>query len=171
MLTRLSDLLRLSLTRSRQQFVELTEELATLRLYLEIQQERFHDRLKIEIDVPENLSGAQLPHLLLQPLVENALSHGLGDVTENGLLQVRGRREAETLVLTVRDNGAGFDCMSADRAAPAGSGVGLTNTQERLQQLYGGAQSLQIESAPGRGCVVTIRIPYRHQESPVLQPA
>lgn len=162
MLTRLSDLLRISLSHSRQQLVQLREELATLRLYLEIQHERFRDRLEIKVEVPENLHDAELPHLILQPLVENALSHGLGDVTEDGQLSVSGRREGDRLILRVSDNGAGFDIGPGGRRSrpQATGGVGLTNTQERLQQLYGDAQSLEIESRRGQGCVVTIWIPY-----------
>jgi two-component system, LytTR family, sensor kinase len=162
MLTRLSDLLRISLSHSRRQVVGLREELATLRLYLDIQHERFRDRLTIELDVPDELHDAGVPHLLLQPLVENSLAHGLADVTENGRLEVRARRDANMLELTVRDNGAGFDgASSAGRGKPTGGGVGLSNTQERLQQLYGDAQSLEIRSTPGQGCTVTIRLPYR----------
>ena len=173
MLTRLSDLLRISLSHSRRQIVELCEELATLRLYLDIQHERFRERLTIEVDVPEDLHDAAVPHLLLQPLVENALSHGLGDVTENGRLEVSARRETDCLVLTVRDNGAGFGCttLSAHSAAVSG-GVGLTNTRERLQQLYGDAQSLTIESSPGQGCTVIARLPFARMDStsaPLIQ--
>ena len=161
MLTRLSDLLRISLSHSRKQLVPLGEELATLRLYLDIQCERFRDRLQIDLDAPEELHEAEVPHFLLQPLVENALAHGLGDVTENGVVEVRARREVDTLILTVRDNGAGFANGSADnhRGARVG-GVGLSNTHERLQQLYGESQSLEIKSAPGAGCLISIRIPY-----------
>lgn len=165
MLTRLSDLLRVSLSHSRRQLVELREELATLRLYLDVQYERFRDRLAIDLDVPEELHEAAVPHLLFQPLVENALSHGLGDVTEKGRLEVKARREGDSLVLSVHDNGAGFDCaVRRTRDASVSGGVGLTNTQERLQQLYGDAHSLTIESSPGQGCTVTIRLPFSRVE-------
>jgi sensor histidine kinase YesM len=161
MLTRLSDLLRISLSRSGQQLVALREELETLRLYLEIQRERFHDRLSVAIDAPSDLEDAEVPHLLLQPLVENALQHGLEDVTENGRLEVIVAREADSLVLVVRDNGAGFDAKNVAASVSPGCGIGLTNTRDRLQQFYGAQQSLVINRPAGGGCAVTIRIPYR----------
>lgn len=158
MLTRLSDLLRKSLSRSGQQFVTLREELDTLRLYLEIQRERFRDRLAIAIDAPPELLDAQVPHLLLQPLVENAFRHGLEDVSENGRLEIAASRDGDALVCVVRDNGAGFDA-GANGGSGAG-GIGLANTRERLQQLYGARQSLAIRSPAGGGCEVAIRVPY-----------
>jgi LytS/YehU family sensor histidine kinase len=164
MLTRLSDLLRISLARSGQQFVTLREELETLRLYLDIQHERFRDRLTIAVSAPPELEAAEVPHLLLQPLVENALHHGLEDVTENARLEVAVSRKGDALVCTVRDNGVGFGAdekVSGSRGIGNGNGIGLGNTRERLQQLYGADQSLVIASTPGVGCTVTIRIPYR----------
>jgi sensor histidine kinase YesM len=162
MLTRLSDLLRISLSRSGQQLVPLREELETLKLYLEIQRERFRDRLSIAIDAPPDLEEAEVPHLLLQPLVENALRHGLENVTENGRLEVVVARDADSLVLIVRDNGVGFDDEKGTASDPSsGCGIGLTNTRERLQQFYGARQSLVINRPADGGCAVTIRIPYR----------
>lgn len=170
MLTRLSDLLRISLSRSGQQVVTLREELETLGLYLEIQRERFRDRLAIEIVAPEELQDAEVPHLLLQPVVENALLHGLEDVTENARLEIRISRRTDALVCEVRDNGAGFspEKPQSDGASP--SGIGLPNTRDRLQQLYGSNQTLVIASLPGQGCTVTIQIPFRRRAAarPVL---
>lgn len=170
MLTRLSDLLRVSLARSGQQVVTLREELETLRLYLDIQRERFRDRLTVEIFAPEEWHEAEVPHLLLQPVVENALLHGLEDVTENARLEIRVRRESAQLVCEVRDNGAGFlpDKGTTARAdhGDHGAGIGLTNTRERLQQLYGREQTLGIRSTPGEGCTVTIRIPFCLRPTP-----
>jgi two-component system, LytTR family, sensor kinase len=163
MLTRLSDLLRIALSHSRQQFVDLGEEMRSVRLYLEIQHERFRERLAVKVEVPEALFDAQVPHLILQPLVENALSHGLEDTTENGELVVRAARDSQMLVLSVRDNGCGFFPDDEASAVRTGGGVGLRNTAERLQQLYGAEQSLKIESAPGLGCTVTITLPYRQR--------
>jgi sensor histidine kinase YesM len=162
MLTRLSDLLRITLSRSGQQLVPLREELETLRLYLEIQRERFRDRLSIAINVPADLEEAEVPHLLLQPLVENALQHGLEDVTENGRLDVIVLRDGTSLVLTVRDNGVGFhDRKGTGGKNREGKGIGLKNTRERLQQFYGSRQQLSIQRPPEGGCAVTVRIPYQ----------
>lgn len=162
MLTRLSDLLRRSISLSGQQFVAVHEELETLQLYLEIQRERFHDRLTIEVDASEEMQSAEIPHLLLQPLVENALHHGLEDITEKGRLEIIVGRDGDRLVCTVRDNGAGLVAESGNVAQmDSVSGIGLKNTRERLQQLYGANQSLTIRGAPGAGCAVTVSFPYR----------
>lgn len=161
MLTRLSDLLRVSLSRSGQQLVTLREELETLRLYLEIQQERFRDRLSMEIVTPAELEKAEVPHLLLQPLVENALIHGLDSAAENARLELRFNREADTLVCEIQDNGAGFAAEPSAGKADDTEGIGLSNTRERLQQLYGSRQSLAIKSSPGNGCTVVLRLPFR----------
>jgi uncharacterized protein YjbI with pentapeptide repeats/two-component sensor histidine kinase len=169
MLTRLSDLLRISLARSGQQYVTLREELETLRLYLDIQHERFRDRLTINLDAPPELEAAEFPHLLLQPLVENALHHGLEDVTENARLEVAVSRDADVLICTVRDNGVGFGAdgeASGSAGNGNGKGIGLVNPRDRLQQLYGAEQSLMIASTPGGGCAVTVRIPYRAPATP-----
>jgi two-component system, LytTR family, sensor kinase len=116
------------------------------------------------------LEEAELPHLILQPLVENALQHGLEDVTENGRLEIRAWREAETLAIDVSDNGCGFSPGKPrfHRSGHVG-GIGLSNTRERLHQLYGENQSVEIRSAPGEGTTITLRIPYRARAG--LQPA
>jgi two-component system, LytTR family, sensor kinase len=162
MLTKLSDLLRISLSRANQQLVSLHDEMETLGLYLDIQRERFRDRLTIRLEIPAELEDAELPHLILQPLVENALQHGLENVTEDGRLEIRAWREGATLAIAVRDNGCGFTSTSGrDRRSGDAGGIGLSNTRERLHQLYGAAQSLEIRSAPGHGTTITVRIPYR----------
>lgn len=160
MLTRLSDLLRISLARSGEQLVTVREELESLRLYLDIQRERFGDRLTLSIEAPEDVHHAKIPHLLLQPLVENAFQHGLEHATENGRLSVCLRRENDSLVCTVTDNGAGIRELQSIGVAGKNSGIGLANTRERLQQLFGPRQSLEISSAEGSGCSVIIRMPY-----------
>src|SRR5687768_6306669 len=99
MLTKLSDLLRISLSRANQQLVSLHDEMETLGLYLDIQRERFRDRLTILLEIPADLEDAELPHLILQPLVENALQHGLENVTEDGQLEIRAWREGATLAI------------------------------------------------------------------------
>jgi len=166
MVTRLSDLLRLSLSRSGQQVVTVREELEALRLYLEIQRERFRDRLAVDVAVTEDAQDAEIPHLLLQPIVENALLHGLEGVTENARLKIQISAREGRLVCEVRDNGGGFTPEAATDPDSVASGIGLSNTRERLQQLYGAEQSLVIASAPGGGCAVTIRVPLRVRAAP-----
>jgi LytS/YehU family sensor histidine kinase len=102
---------------------------------------------------------ALVPQFILQPLVENAVRHGISRRAEAGLLEIRAQLDGDTLVLTVRDNGPGLG-----RAAPA-SGVGLVNTRARLAALYGHRASLEIADATGGGAVVTIRLPYHEAES------
>ncbi len=176
MLTRLSDLLRISLTRSAQQCVTVREELETLGLYLDIQRERFRDRLTIDVIASAEVDDAEIPHLLLQPLVENAFRHGLENVSEDARLEVSVTREGNELMCRVRDNGPGLDdghptAAGARTPGPAGAastgnGIGLANTQERLRQLYGPAQSLALAAAPGGGCTVTLRFPFRVHSAP-----
>lgn len=161
MLTRLSDLLRLSLSRSGQQLVTVREELEALRMYLDIQRERFRDRLVIEIRAPDEVQEAEIPHLLLQPIVENALLHGLEDVPENAYLGVSVVADNDWLVCEVCDNGAGFPPGEGHAGFASDWGIGLSNTRERLQQLYASHQSLAISAAPGGGGVVTLRLPLR----------
>lgn len=156
MISRLSDLLRLSLENSRQT-VTLADELEFVERYLEIEQVRFRDRLAVKIDVPAELMTAEVPSLLLQPLVENAVLHGVSQQLDGGLVQVEARRRADQLVLVVSDTGPGFR-ESEGRGC---MGVGLGNTAARLEQLYPGCHLLRQGNAEQGGAVVTIEIPYR----------
>jgi signal transduction histidine kinase len=156
MLVQLSDLLRLTLDRVGTQQVPLTDEVDFLRKYLEIEQRRFGDRLQVHIDVDANVLDAPVPNLILQPLVENALRHGIGPKVAGGRVDVSARPEGGNLVLTVRDNGVG---LSPDKLNALHSGVGLSNTRSRLENLYGDRHRFEFQTPSGGGLVVTIVIP------------
>jgi LytS/YehU family sensor histidine kinase len=144
MLGKLSDLLRDVLRHRDQAFVSLGEEIRYARTYLEIAQIRFADRLSFSIDVPPELHSASVPLFILQPLVENALGHGIGGLAEGGSITIRGARNGDRLVLEVSDDGAGVSSST-----PLKEGIGLSNTRERLKASYSADQSLSIDSASG----------------------
>lgn len=155
MLELLSDVLRLVLRAEGSPETRLSAELHFLERYLAIEQVRFSDRLQTRIDVDPAIRRAAVPQFILQPLVENAVRHGIARRTDAGLLEIAARRDGDTLVLTVRDNGPGLG-----PAAPSASGVGLANTRARLAALYGDRASLEIANAAGGGVVAAIRLPY-----------
>lgn len=154
MLVRLAELLRLTLDNTSAQEIPLRAELALLERYLEIERIRFGDRLRFEVNVPEELRDVRVPTLVLQPIVENALQHGLGPLARAGLVEIVGRREGDLLVLEVGDNGRG---LPVD--AGVGDGIGLSNTRARLQHLYGSKQQLTMKNKVGGGAVVMIQLP------------
>ncbi len=155
MLIRLSDLLRLTLDAGRAGQVPLGEELRQLELYLGLQQMRHGDRLTVRTDVPPEIREARVPAMLLQPLVENALSHGIGGRPGPGSIGVRAWRENGQLYLAVEDDGVGMPESPA-----AGPGIGLANTRARLAALYPDAHELSIGPRPQGGTRVLIRFPY-----------
>ena len=152
----LGDLLRQTLQERDGGFVSLAEENELLRPYVELQQLRFGDRLRFELDLPSDLLGARIPDLLLQPLVENALQHGIEQRPGAGRVRVSARREGEQLVLDVADDGAGpgSDCQEPK------SGTGLGATRSRLQTLFGARASLALQRNGLGGCTATLRLPY-----------
>jgi two-component system LytT family sensor kinase len=156
MLVRLSDLLRLTLDRVGTQQVPLTDEIDFLRKYLEIEQTRFGDRLQVHIDVDPEVLDAPVPNLILQPLVENALRHGIGPRVGVGCVDVNARQVEGSLMLTVRDNGVG---LSPDKLNAFHSGVGLSNTRSRLENLYGDRHRFEFQTPASGGLLVTIVIP------------
>ncbi len=153
-ITRLGDLLRRTLSLSDTPELALGEEIALLRHYLEIEETRFGDRLTVTIDVPDALHGARVPSLLLQPIVENAVRHGVAARVEGGRVEIVARRQGAQLVLSVSDDGPGF----AD-AVPTTSGIGLSSSRRRLAVLYGARASLQCDSDATGGARVTITMP------------
>jgi LytS/YehU family sensor histidine kinase len=157
MLELLSDVLRLVLRAESSPEARLSAELHFLERYLAIEQVRFSDRLQTRVEVDEATRRAAVPQFILQPLVENALRHGISRRMEAGLLIITARRDGDTLVLTVRDNGPGFGPVAQ------ATGVGLVNTRARLAALYGDRGSLEIANAAGGGAVVTIRLPYHEK--------
>lgn len=153
---RLSTLLRRALDESTPQEVPLRDELDFLRGYFDIQRVRFQDRLEIVEDVPPETLDALVPNLLLQPLAENAVEHGVSRLeAEPGRIEVVARREAGRLVVTIRDNGPGLD-PGAEREG----GVGLKNVRARLDALYGDAARLDLNPADGRGLAASVTLPY-----------
>jgi two-component system LytT family sensor kinase len=157
MLERLGDLLRLTLDRVGTQQMKLKDELDFLLKYLEIEQTRFGDRLQVHIDVEPDTLDAAVPNLLLQPLVENALRHGIGPKISGGRIDICARRDGETLWLEVRDNGVG---LPHDQMVAFHTGVGLTNTRSRLEHLYGDRHRFECHTPPGGGLAITIVIPF-----------
>jgi two-component system LytT family sensor kinase len=154
MITGLSDLLRETLITGDVREVPLRRELELLQRYLEIQQARFGDRLHVDIDIDPTVRDACVPHLLLQPVVENAIRHGLGARVDAGHIRITARQDAGTLVLSVHDDGQGLGKETGVQER-----VGLGNTRARLQELYGSAHRVDIQDAPGGGAVVTLVIP------------
>ena len=155
MVEKLGDLLRLTLDDVEAQEVPLWRELEFLRLYLSIEQVRFEDRLRVRI-APTALSEVLVPHMVLQPIVENAVRHGLGQSEEAVTIEVTATSSNGSLKLIVSDDGPG---LLSPR--PGRSGIGLTNTRNRLARLYGDSAHLVIEQAAGRGVRVTITLPIR----------
>jgi signal transduction histidine kinase len=157
MLTRLSDLLRITLARAGDQEVTLGEEMEFLRLYLEIQQSRFGERLTLDWRVDPAAEGAAVPHLVLQPIVENAVQHGIARIPGPGRIGIAARREGARLVLEVTDSGPGLP----DDWAPRPGGVGLSNTHARLEHMYGDTHTLEMYTRDEGGTGVVITLPYR----------
>jgi two-component system LytT family sensor kinase len=160
-LLRLTALLR-GVLRSEGEFTTLGRELEVVEAYLEIERARFEHRLRVTVDVPTRLRSVRLPPLLLQPLVENAVKHGIAQQQSGGDVVIRARvnrtREAQRqLTLTVRDTGAGTTAQALERGRAAG--VGLRNVERRLECQYGADGSISIQTAPGEGTTVQIRLP------------
>jgi two-component system LytT family sensor kinase len=160
MITRLGDLLRLSLASSANQEVPLKQELEFLSAYLEIEQTRFRDRLKVSTSVDADTLDARVPNLLLQPIVENAIKHGTGPQQAPGFIHISATRLDGNLRLEVRDNGRGLPNGNNNVRV----GVGLGNTRARLEQLYGGKQHFELRNGESGGAVATIVLPFRLYE-------
>ena len=158
MVAGLSELLRASLRSADEQEVPLSRELEHLKLYTDIQRTRFGDRLDVQLDVDPLTRGAMVPSLLLQPLVENAIRHGLAPRAAGGQVCVRAARDGEELRLEVRDDGVGAETRGG---ALSREGVGLANTRERLRRLHGERQRFAYETRPGAGFAVRIALPFR----------
>lgn len=164
MLSRLSELLRVALDYSSTQEVSLEEELAFLEPYLEIERARLGDRLSFELDVHANVLNARVPHMILQPLVENAIRHGIAPRVAPGHICVSARGRRNLLDLEVRDDGPGVP-----NGQTLSGGLGLTITRVRLEQLYGGDFLFEPRNAPGGGFRVSITIPFRIGPDPGIE--
>lgn len=154
MMTLLCDLLRMSLEKTGVQLTTLNCELEFLDSYLAIEKLRFGDRLRVVTDVPSDTLGAHVPHLILQPLVENAVRHGVSKRSTEGEVGIAVSHDDHHLYLRVKDDGPGLS------EHPPKRGLGLEATRERLQTLYGDNQSIEIRNTPQGGVEVCVRIPF-----------
>ena len=153
MIARLSDLLRYTLDKRAADEVTLDDELSFLKRYIEIMEIRFLGRVQVELSVPQDVRAALVPNLVLQPIVENALEHGVSRAGGEGKIEIGARREGQKLLLTVSDDGPGLDEKSE-------TGVGLANTRARLTELYGAAAGITLAARPEGGVQATITIPF-----------
>jgi two-component system LytT family sensor kinase len=161
MIARLSELLRISLENTGAQEVPLSQELEFVERYLEIEQIRFEDRLRVCFDIDPQTLDAQVPNLILQPLVENAIRHGIGH-NAGGKVEVRSSLVEGKLLLQVLDDGVGLTGMCLKRP-----GLGLNNTRARLDAIYGKEHDFVLRNASNGGAEAAIRIPFQPQAQPV----
>ena len=155
MIARLSELLRSTLDSRGSEEVPLRDELAFLQRYLDIMAVRFQGRLRVSTSIDESVLEARVPNFILQPLVENALEHGVSRASGDAEIAIVAGRDGDHLVISIHDRGPGFD-------ASAESGVGLANTRARLAALYGDAAAVAIRTAPEGGAAAEIRLPWRN---------
>ena len=161
MIARLGDFLRLTLDQTDQQLVTLKEETEFVRCYLEIEQVRFGDRLTVEFKIEPATMGAEVPHLILQPVVENAIQHAIAPHAAPGRIQIAASRRNDSLHLEVSDTGPG---LGRTGNGIEGHGVGLSNVRARLERLFGSNFSLELTNGSSRGLTVTIEIPFRSND-------
>lgn len=167
MTLQLADLLRMSLDGVGVHEVPLHQELTFLQKYVDIQQTRFHDRLRVETDIDLRTLDTLVPNLILQPLVENAIRHGISPRRAPGTIRISTWRDHDDVWMEIRDNGVG---ITRGRGLAPPEGVGLRNTRGRLRQLYNEDHAMVLEDAPGGGCTVKIRVPYRTMNEEVTNP-
>lgn len=168
MLVRLGDLLRMTLETQGTHEVSLQQELESTELYLDIERIRFPDQLEVELLVESDVMDALVPSLILQPLVENAIRHGVAPLQQGGRVTVKARREGDSLMLQVTDNGAGGDSrVSGDGR----TGVGMANVRARLEELYGRRQDFSVFQPESGGFGVQLILPYRPSFTPQPVPA
>jgi two-component system LytT family sensor kinase len=160
MIARLGDFLRLTLDNSGAQEVSLQKELEFLKCYLEIERIRFQDRLSVNMEVEPQTLDARVPNLILQPIVENAIKHGISPRAAPGRIDIRARRENGLLRLQVEDNGRGIG-GNGRGANIIKEGVGLSNTRARLEQLYGAGYRFDLQNVSEGGLRVTLDIPLK----------
>ena len=159
MITRLGDFLRLTLENSGAQEVSLQQEMEFLRCYLEIERIRFQDRLVTRMDIAPQVLDARVPNLLLQPIVENAIRHGISPRSTPGIIEIDAKPHNGSLRIQIRDNGPGLPAhRSSDKVFR--KGLGLANTETRLERLYGAAHRFNLANDPEGGLIVTVDIPF-----------
>lgn len=158
MIARLGDFLRLTLENSGAQQVTLQQELEFLKCYLEIEHIRFQDRLTTNLHIDPEALNTRVPNLILQPIVENAIRHGIAPRTSQGRIDILAERKNGTLRIRIKDNGPGLT-LNRSFDSSIKEGVGLANTRARLEQLYGEAHRFELADDPRGGLVVTLEIP------------
>lgn len=156
-IVKLSEMLRISLNSSKTQEVSLKEELDLLLIYVEIEQILLGDRLEVQWSIASETYDAAIPNMLLQPLVENSIRHGIAPLETGGRIEITAWRELNMLRLSVRDNGNGLASGEKENSG----GVGLANIRARLLHLYGREHKLEISSPPSGGALVNLTIPFR----------
>jgi two-component system, LytTR family, sensor kinase len=166
MIMHLGDLLRAALAKPDRHEVTLREEMEILEPYLEIEKRRFGDRLQVDVAVDPDVLEARVPHLILQPLVENAIRHGVAPRQGRGRVEIRARRENGSLRVWIRDDGGGIAAGAAQEG-----GVGLENSRARIEHLYGAAGGLRIGNHAGGGAEVELSIPFREAANRASRPA
>ena len=157
MITQLSDLLRLTLHASRSHEIPLAEELEITRLYMDLMQKRYENKLRVTYAIDDSLKNLLVPQLILQPLLENSLRHGMRPGSTAMEISVAAHRDNGSLILQVQDTGTGID--EGETAGMFGRGLGLSNIRDRLAHLYGDGQQFSIANRPGGGAEVTVRVP------------
>jgi LytS/YehU family sensor histidine kinase len=166
MIARLGDFLRLTIENSEQQLVTLKEETEFLRCYLDIEQVRFGDRLTVAFALEPQTLSAQVPHLILQPVVENAIQHAIAPRAARGHINIEAKRVDSLLQVTVSDNGPG---IISNAIAPGKKCVGLTNVRTRLQQIYGSDFRFELTNGGNGGVTVVMEIPVEREAHPGIQ--
>ncbi len=170
MLARLGDFLRMTLQNSGAQQVTLQEELEFLRCYLEIERVRFQDRLTVTMNIDAETLEARVPNLILQPIVENAIRHGIVSRIAPGQIEISAILTGDALQLRVKDNGPGLGSVDGGRAIVK-EGLGLANTRARLGRMYGAAHKFEMSDAPEGGLQVTLTIPFENWPARVQEQA
>ena len=163
MIARLGDFLRLTVDNSDQQLVTLKEETEFLRCYLDIEQVRFGDRLTVTFELEPQTLSAQVPHLILQPMVENAIQHAIAPRSARGHINIEAKRLNSLLRVAITDNGPG---ISSNANLPWKQGVGLTNVRTRLQQIYGPDFRFELMNTKGGGVTAFMEIPFEREPNP-----
>ncbi len=162
MLTKLSKFLRYSLEHDPLDQVDLAHEIATVRLYLDIEKVRFEERMKIDLNISPKAQTALVPSMLLQPLIENSIKHAIALSESGGLIEINAKVEKGLLIIEVGDDGPGppGENEVVEKHYPPSTGVGLKNIRNRLQEIYGNTHTLNISKREPNGCKVTVTIPY-----------
>lgn len=167
MLSQLSDLLRLTLRSSRSHELPLEQELQITRRYLELMQKRFESKLSVSYDIDSSLLPSFVPQLILQPLVENSLRHGMKSSDETMQIAISAHRDNGSVVLNVSDTGAGLPASAQENSA---GGIGLANIRDRLARLYGASAGLTLQNRASGGVEVSVRLPFHISPQPAPSP-